>query len=190
MTKTNPLMIAMIGLADLEDKVNYRYDPMLYPAFMLISTNLVEATYYPDEFGFDNTTPLEFNFTDHSIIFRKNSTQPDIVKLICDHLLPSSDGVIVSLGPRGVKSDDTLQSFLREIIRNIYETRLPTVFTDEYKTIVDQGWTPELTRSILEPPAPIVASIAEIFPRPVPVLGYHYGRPISIQNILTTLLGR
>ncbi|MCP4357441.1 MAG: hypothetical protein GY796_05415 [Chloroflexi bacterium] len=188
MTKTDPLTIAMIGLVDLEDETIYRYDPMLYHAFMLMSSSLAKATYYTDKFGIDTTTPLTFNFTDQSLIFCKHPTQSDIVKLVNDHLLPTSDGVIVNLGAMGVKGNNPTQSLFREIIQKVYESRLPTVFTDKSAVIVTKGWTPKLIKAVLEPPASTVASITKIFPRRAPVLGYDYGWPSSLQIILTTLI--
>lgn len=182
-----PLTIAMIGVADLDDKVDYLYDPMLFHAMMLMSLNLAEATYQTDKLGFDYTPPLKFAFTERPLIFCKHPTRPDIPTLIRDHLLLASDGIIINLSHSIGRRTDPLVLLLKEIIQIVSMLGRPTVFATSSANI-EGGWPPKDGEVVVQPLTSIVQSVTESFPITVPILGYSYMKPSSIQDVLITLL--
>lgn len=176
MTQTDPLTIALIGLTDLKERTTYLSDPLLYYAFMLMSQNLAEVASHLDENGVEMTSPLKFSFTDKSLIFRKYEAEMDIVHRIQDDLLPTSEGVIVSLA-REVRnahylaSVEPLPSLLRQVVKIVRHSNWPTVFAIEHA------------------PLPKIKAMLGL-PDTIPLITYDYSEPASLQKLLISLISK
>lgn len=187
MSRAEPLTITLIEVDDLEDVRHAYYDPLLYPAFMLMSASLAEAASQRTGEGVERTSPLRFSFTERTFIFRKQPTQPGIATLLREQLFPGSDGVIVNLRDSIPSDNKTSALLMKEMLQAVYKWSGPTIFSTKRASleVSNSGKTAE---SYFQPWPHVIQSIRENFPKVVPIIGYDYSRPGSVKRVLTTLL--
>jgi hypothetical protein len=143
---------------------------------MLMSQNRGMVASHLDENGAEVTSPLTFDFSDKSFIFRKYQTKMDIIPYIQNDLLPVSDGVIVSLArqARNVKylaSADPLPSLLRQVVKVVRHSKRPTIFAVQHAPL---------------PQIPAMLGLSDI----IPLITYDYSEPVSLQRLFLSLISK
>lgn len=198
--------------------VTYLLDPNIYNAFILMSQNLEGITRWVDEqHQFENAAPLRYPFVDQPVRLCGQMGGPMIFKPLKE-LLSLSDGIIISLAGRildlkYLESQDLFPEMLKKVARIVSETSLPIVFAiednkDSFEPIFLSGNKEIVAGMLLEqvlekPPSSIVVeddiwessshtimSIRRILniSKIVPIIPYTYRKPITLQNIMTTLI--
>ena len=121
--------------------------------------------------------PLMYEFSEYPLSFRTHGNI--LPRYIREELLVHCQAVIVSLAgsaldKKFLESDEAYASLLRQLTEMVCETKLPTV-------VVLDIWQPD-SSTVSD-----IRSLLKI-PQSIPILPYSYHKPVSIQNILTTLL--